>query len=142
MDDDAVYAGFLGRWILIPESCDYEQGEAPRDGAYRIEAREGRLWFTMEWTEADGTTRRAAFDGVPDGVPVPFAGGEAADALSVHAVSRRELRSSAYWQGEELMVAQRQLDESGTAMRVTQIVRFRDGTRLANVAVYRKYLPS
>ncbi len=36
------------------------------------------------------------------------------------------------------MVAQRQLDDTGTAMRVTQLVRFPDGTHAANVSIYRK----
>ena len=40
------------------------------------------------------------------------------------------------------MVAQRQLDASGNAMRVTQVVRFADGTSAANVAVYRRHAPS
>jgi len=36
------------------------------------------------------------------------------------------------------MVAQRQLDDSGQAMRVTQLVRLADGEHLANVSVYRR----
>ena len=36
------------------------------------------------------------------------------------------------------MIAQRQLDETGTAMRITQLVRFSDGSQAANVGVYRK----
>ena len=137
---EPLYAGFLGTWILIPESCEYEQGDPPRSGRYRIEERDGHLSFTVEWTAADGTHHDVEFAGLPDGVPVAFAGGDAVDALSITPVSAHELRSSGYWRGEELMVAQRQLDDTGMAMRVTQMVRLPDGSRPANVGVYRRQL--
>lgn len=137
-----TYAGFLGTWVLMPETCVYEQGPAPRAGRYLIEEDGERLRFTIAWTAADGTDHQATFAGRPDGVAVPFAGGDAVDAIAITLVSSRDLRSTAYWRGHERMVAQRQLDAAGQAMRVTQVVRFADGTRAANVAVYRRYLPS
>jgi hypothetical protein len=136
----ALHAGFLGTWILDPKSCQYDQGEAPAASRYHIEERAGRLYFSIEWTDTEGVDHRVEFSGVPDGSPEPFAGGELADALSVTAVSDTELTSSAFWRGEELMVAQRQLDPSGTAMRVIQLVRLPDGTRPTNIGVYHKQL--
>jgi len=137
-DAPAPYAGFLGTWILIPDSCDYQQGAPPRSGSYRIALDGDRLSFHVEWIDAAGEQQRATFSALPNGGKEPFAGGELADALEVRAVSERELNSYAYWQGRECMVAQRQLDDSGAAMRITQVVRFPDGTQLANVSVYRK----
>lgn len=136
------YAGFVGTWLLIPETCVYQQGPAPRAGRTTIEARDGALVVTMEWTAADGTLHRAELIGKPDGVAVPFAGGGAIDALAITAVSPRELRAVGTWRGERRMVSQRQLDTTGQAMRVTQVVWFPDGTQLADVAVYRRYDPS
>ena len=133
-----IYAAFLGTWILIPDSCDYEQGEPPQSGTYQIADDAGRLELTMQWIDSAGDSHTAKFDGVPNGERVPFDGGELADALSISTPSARELNSSAYWQGEELMFAQRQLDDTGAAMRVTQLIRFHDGNSLANVSVYRK----
>jgi len=133
------YKDFLATWILIPESCRYEQGEAPRSGSYRIEERDdGQLVFALEWTDAEGKTHEVTFAGAPDGQRQPFEGGNLADALSVSAISPRELRSSAFYRGKECMVAQRQLDATGQAMRVVQVVRFDNGTSLSNVAVYRR----
>ncbi len=40
------------------------------------------------------------------------------------------------------MVAQRQLDASGNAMRVTQIVRLPNGESPGNVAIYRRVIPN
>ncbi len=136
---DAVYAGFLGIWTLIPESCTYEQGEPPTEATYRIaENADGTLAFAMHWIDSAGKTHQHEFFGKPDGVPMPFNGGELADSLVVRAVSARELTTAALSNGEELMVAQRQLDETGSAMRITQIVRFLNGATESNVGIYRK----
>lgn len=137
-----TYAAFLGTWILDPKSCDYEQETPPQSGRYHIEDRDGRIHFTVDWTDETGGTHRVEFSGVPDGRKEPFAGGELADALSVEAVSPRELNSSAYFGDERLMIAQRQLDERGLVMRVTQQVRLPDGSRPTNVSIYHKHLPN
>jgi hypothetical protein len=132
------FSAFLGTWVLIPESCQYEQGDPPTAGRYVIAEDDGALTFRIEWTDAEGREQEVEFGGVPDGKPVPFDGGELADSLSVTLVSDRELRSSAFRGGKELMVAQRQLDATKTAMRVVQLVRIPNGPELANVAVYRR----
>ena len=137
-DPTALYRDFLGTWMLIPDSCRYEQGEPPHSGSYHIEERDGHLHFRMQWVDAEGKSEAVEFSGRPDGISVPFPGGELADALAISAVSARELNSSAFLRGRELMVAQRQLDERGQAMRVTQIVRLPDGTSPANVSIYRR----
>ena len=141
-DPLAGCAAFLGTWVLMPETCVYEQWAPPRAGTYRIDAEGDALRFTIDWIAADGAAHHATFAGRPDGVAVPFAGGDAVDAMAITLASPRDLRSSASWRGVERMVAQRQLDASGQAMRVTQLVRFADGTHAANVAVYRRHAPS
>ncbi|MBT8494396.1 MAG: hypothetical protein KJO07_15175 [Deltaproteobacteria bacterium] len=137
-DEVPPYSGFLGTWVLDPRSCQYQQGEPPQAGSYRISEVGDELRFQMQWVDADGEKHQVEFSGAPDGVRYPFKGGELADALAVTAVSERELSTSAFYQGREVMTAQRQLDDTGRAMRITQIVRFLDGTRLANVAIYIK----
>lgn len=139
---DRPYQGFLGTWVLIPESCKYEQGEPPQDGRYVIVESDGRLTFTIDWTDAAGSKHHVSFGGVPNGQPVPFAGGELADALSISSPSDRHLDSVAYWRGEALMWAERQLDDTGNAMRVVQQVKLPDGSRPTNVSLYRRFLPS
>lgn len=140
MTDSPIYAAFLGTWMLIPDSCDYQQGEPPSAGRYRIEERDGELGFRIEWTDAAGAEHEVSFSGTPDGEPRPFAGGDLADALSIEAASQRELNTAAYFRGAQRMVAQRQLDDTRMAMRVTQLVRFPDGSSLANLAVYRRLI--
>jgi hypothetical protein len=140
---DRVYRDFLGLWQLIPESCQYEQGDPPASGSYQIaENKDGTLEFTATWVDAAGTSGSVSFSGFPDGTKMPFAAGELADALAIEAVSARELNSYAYLDGKELMVAQRQLDASRDAMRVTQVVRLPNGESPGNIAIYRRVLPN
>jgi len=136
-ETDPLWKGFLGLWILDPESCRYEQGEPPRSGSYRIEETDdGRLAFHMEWVDAAGEAHRASFTGTPDGKPEPFAGGDLADAMSVTPASPRELNSAAYMKGRELMIASRQLDETGQAMRLIQAVLLPSGEKPVNISIY------
>ncbi|MFK7988222.1 MAG: hypothetical protein AB8I08_19535 [Sandaracinaceae bacterium] len=131
------HRGFLGRWVLIPESCRYEQGDPPKAGSITI-LEEGRcIRFVMEWTDMGGASHRAELAGEPDGEAKPFDGGALADALAITLVSDRKIVSSAFFEGEELMTAERQLDATGQAMRVVQRVRLPDGTAPINAGVYR-----
>lgn len=136
------YAGFLGTWLLIPQTCVYQQGPAPLAGRTTIAARDGALVIAMTWTAADGFEHRAELVARPDGVAAAFVGGDAIDALALAVVSPRELRATGTWRGARRMVSQRQLDATGQAMRVTQVVWFDDGTQLADVAVHRRHVPS
>ncbi len=131
-----IYAGFLGTWILQPHLSEYEQGDPPTAATYRITDVDGRIHFAIHQSDPDGSDHRVEFSGVADGKRVPFSGGELADELAIVAVSQRELNSYAYFQGKEVMVAQRQLDESGQAMRVIQLVRFQNGANVANTSLY------
>lgn len=133
------YELFLGSWSLDASTCDYEQGEPPRSGVYRIaDDAAGVLHFVIEWVDAEGKAHEASFSGPPNGEALPFPGGDLADAFSITLVSPRELNSSAFFQGRELMIAQRQLDDTGQVMRVVQQVHLPDGTRPTNVALYRR----
>lgn len=133
-----LYSGFLGQWQLNPESCQYDQEEIPKSGFYQISEKGDCLEFVIQWTDADDETHTVSFSGIPDGRKVPFNGGDIADELSVLAVSEKELNSYAYFKGKELLINQRQLDTSGQAMRVTQVVRLPDGGKISNVGIYQK----
>lgn len=134
--NEPLWKGFLGTWLLDPESCQYEQGDPPRSGSYRIEEAGERLAFHMEWIDAAGESLSASFTGIPDGTPEAFPGGDLADAMSVTPVSRRELNSAAFYKGHERMVASRQLDDDGGAMRVIQVVRLPNGESPTNISIY------
>jgi hypothetical protein len=135
---DPDYHAFIGSWILDPASCQYQQGDPPKAGSYRIEEEGEQLSFAMQWIDSAGENHEARFSGPYDGTKVSFAGGDLADELCIEVVSERELNSEAYYRGKRRMVAQRQLDETLTAMRISQVVFLPDGSHLANVSLYRK----
>lgn len=149
-DETPLYAGFLGSWILDTSSCEFEQSEAPQAGSYQIveqaalsgtsgtDAQAISLLFRTRWIDADGTTQSAEFSGIPDGAPVPFNGGDLADALSVSVVSRRELNSAAFYKGQERMTVSRQLDDSGGGLRIIQAVKLPNGEQPTNISIYRR----
>lgn len=146
-DETPLYAGFLGSWILDTSSCEFEQGDAPQAGSYSIveqaplsgsSAQSISLMFRTQWIDSEGTSQSAEFSGIPDGEPVPFNGGDLADALSVTIVSRRELNSAAFYKGHERMTVSRQLDDTGGALRLIQAVKLPNGEKPTNISIYRR----
>lgn len=133
-----IYSRFIGVWVLDTEACVYEQGDPPQSGTYKIIEQQQELVFRMQWVDADGETHDMSFRGKPDGVPVPFNGGDLADALAITAASEDRLNSSAFLKGRELMVATRTLSADGAAMHITQSVRLPDGTEPTNRSTYRR----
>ena len=128
MAEQPIYCQFLGDWALLPESCVYEQGDAPAAGSYSIAEGDGGLVFTMHWTDAEGEQHNYSFTSVADGKSHPFDGGALAVALSVTAKSALELNSAAFKDGRELMLATRTLSADGLFMDVKQSVRLPDLT--------------
>lgn len=92
----------------------------------------------MNWVDADGEAHEMSFRGKPDGIPVPFDGGPLADALCITANSERELTSSAYLDGVELMIAKRELSRDGMTMDIVQTVNLPDGTSPSNRSTYHR----
>jgi hypothetical protein len=70
-----LYHGFLGSWVLIPQSCDYEQSEPPQGGTYCIEEVAEGLRLEMLWTDSAGQER--------GGCSYGLAGGEAFETPAV-----------------------------------------------------------
>ena len=130
--------GFLGNWKLMPGSCVYEQGKPPLDGSYQIAAKGKTLQFSARWTDSDGLSHEMAFFGRPNGVAMPFNGGDLADALSVELVSDRQLDTTAWLNGNPVMIAKRTLSDSGRQMTISQTVNLPDGSTPTNWSTYER----
>ena len=48
--NEHLFAGFIGHWLLIPESCQYEQGEAPLEGQLSVLAVDDELHLSFDRT--------------------------------------------------------------------------------------------
>jgi len=139
MQVTVMYHNFLGLWRLVPECSNFEQGEAPVEGGYRIEeTANGALKFHIEWTDIAGEDHHYSFSGKADGQPHTFPGGDLADSLSITAVNNTELNTAAYFKDCERMVVKRVLMDGGLYMDVHQTVRLPDGTEPSNFSRYIK----
>ncbi|MCK0070985.1 MULTISPECIES: hypothetical protein [Kordiimonas] len=136
MSDKPLYQGFLGEWILDPDSCEYEQGEPPVTGYYAIHQNGEELEFKMAWVDTEGEQHAHSFRCKPDGHQYKFAGGDLADAISVTATSENTLDSSAFYRDQERMMAYRTLVNGGTEMEVVQKVNLPGGGAPSNFARY------
>jgi len=97
---------YLGSWQLIPELCNYQQGEAPRSGLYVIAESAGALRLTVDWVDRAGLEHHIEFGGLPDGseqkVDTP-----GLTHMTLTRVDSRTLDSAAYLGGERVMYARR-----------------------------------
>ena len=130
---------FLGSWQLLPETCEYEQGLAPKSGTYRIILDKGELSFLIAKSDLQNKKTEFELKGKADGEKRPFAVKDVIDTLSIELRNaNKEIWIIGFWGEKEQMVSQLQLDKSGQALRVTQVVFFTDGTKMTNSAVYSK----
>lgn len=127
--------GFLGTWVLVPASCNFDLGAPPRDGRYRIERAGEGLKVSMKWADHAGTVRANSFEAVPDGRLYPGDGG--IDALSMVLTEDDVLDTLAYRDGEVMMVTRRVLSQDQRTMTVLMSGRRADGSLWENRAVYR-----
>ena len=129
---------FIGTWQLDPSKSNYELGEPPATGWYRLEATETGYLITMAWTTQAGQAMEMAYEGTPDGKVYPYADSDVVDAISMTRVSAVQLNSASFMAGQQIAHAARIMSEDGRVMTVVQSGNRTDGTLFQNTAVYRK----
>ena len=129
---------FLGKWALMKGSCVYEQGLPPLDGQYRVTQKNKDIIFQMIWLDNSGERQEFIFKSRPDGLAIPFAGGDLADSLSTYKLSERELNTVAYKNGTRVMEVKRTLSNSLDQMTVSQTVFLSESEKRTNWSSYSK----
>ncbi len=129
---------FVGLWELDPSQSNYQVGDAPKSGTYRISKHEGGYLITMAWTDAQGRNREMAYEGTPDGIQYPLENSIIADGMSMTRVDEYTLDSATYKGRDQIAHARRELSEDGNVMTVTQSGKTPDGKDFANIAVYNR----
>lgn len=130
--------GFLGTWILAPQSCSYALGEPLREGRYTIQ-RDGPtdLRVTMEWVNEAGMHLTDATTLVPDGQIYAFEG-PGVDGISLTLHSDHILETAAYRDSQRLMTVRRVLSRDLTTMTVVMSGRTPQDKLWENRAIYRR----
>lgn len=129
---------FLGTWELIPEMSQYELGQPPRSGIYKVSASGSGYAIEVDWTTPEGALAHLAYHAIPDDQVYPQADNAFADATSMTHVGERRLDSSAFKAGRLTLHVSRILSENGLTMHVCQTNHTPDGAELRNRSVYRK----
>ncbi|AXS42248.1 hypothetical protein [Breoghania sp. L-A4] len=131
-------APFLGAWILDIEASDFEQGEPPLSGSYRIEAADFGLTFHMRWIDANGKEEAVSFTGMPGTRDERLKQSGLADALALYLETGGGLVSEARREGKVIMRAVRRLADNGATLIIEQTVHLPDDTSTTNTMVYRR----
>ncbi len=127
---------FLGTWIMDPDESEYDQGDPPKSGTYRIEDDSGLLIFTMNWIDADGTSHSESFSGIPNGKPIRLRESGLVDELVLFFETPRKLVSEARRGGLTIMKAARTLSDDGTSLTIDQVVHVLDDQTFVNTSIY------
>lgn len=128
---------FLGKWQLQADQSDYDLGEPPASGLYRIVETDDGLRFYIEWTDTEGKEHALFFDAIPDGERHPHKG-DGADETRLTLVAPNQLDSEAFVAGKRVAYAMRLLSDDGQTMRVTQSGWLPDGTQFDNLSIYHR----
>jgi hypothetical protein len=129
---------FLGTWQLDPSQSQYEFGQPPQSGLYRIEPEGTSLKFTAEWVTADGQPGQVVYYAIPDGQDHPSGHPTVADTIATTQVSARQMDTVSKKDGRIVAVANRVLSPDGRTMTVTQSGTTPQGQPYRDVAIYQE----
>lgn len=129
---------FLGKWILVPEESEFDQGQPPLAGSCQIGREDDLITFKMEWTDADGTPQQAAFAGRPDGLNVPLDQSGLVESFCLYFSDDGALISEAKRGGEVIMSAKRTITDGGTVLDIEQTVHVPGDGPVTNSSIYRR----
>jgi hypothetical protein len=129
---------FVGTWELQVEQSEYEVGEPPASGLYRIQPQGEGYLVTMRWETADGQQREMSYTSIADGKDYAYENPEVAEFVSMTRVAERRLVSATKKGGQMIAHACRELAEDEQTMRVTQSGVRPDGTWFDNVSIYKR----
>lgn len=129
---------FLGIWALDPAQSQYQFGQPPQAGLYRIASGidSSGYMISMSWTDSQGREAYAAYSAMPDGVEYPYENSDVADTISMTRLDERTLDTAIFKNGECIAYSLRQLSDVGDAMRIVQSGFAPDGSRFDNYSVY------
>lgn len=138
VNNNSDYAPFLGDWKLDPARSNYQSGQPPQSGLYRIEPEDNGLKITMDWVDAAGKSYQMSYFGIVDGKDYPYHDNPAVDAFSMTLVDSNRLDSAAKKDGRVVAHASRVLSADGQSMTVTQSGTDAAGQTYRNISIYLK----
>lgn len=130
---------FIGTWVLDPNQSQYQYGNPPVKGSYKISTKVDQYVFEMKWETQDGTEHEMSFQAMPDGVERPYYDDPAvADSIRLTRIDRLTLDSETRKGGDITARASRQINEEENTMKVVQTGKTPDGQQYTNITYYAK----
>jgi hypothetical protein len=132
---------FLASWQLFPEKGNYEHGERPKSGIYKIASAEGSkdLLITHNWVTLENQAFASDYRVIADGHLNAFANHEFADQAQTVFIDSITFEVHFYRQGQALLHVIHEIMPNGY-LRVTQQGIRDDGSAYTNAEIYHKQM--
>ena len=132
---------FLASWQLFPEKGNYEKGERPKSGIYKIEALEGKkeLRFFHNWVSLENQAFSSSYTALADGALNQVEDTTLASKLQVLIPDGITMELHFYRGGEVFLHVVHEIMPNGY-LRITQQGHLETGQPYTNVEYYHKQL--
>jgi hypothetical protein len=132
---------FLGSWQLFPEKGNYEFGDRPKSGLYKIESSETNKELTIShsWTTIENQGFSSQYNVTADGEMHPFKDRQFADSFQVELVDSITFELHFYRAGQVILHLVHEIMPNGY-LRITLQAFKEDGSSYANTEIYHKQM--
>jgi len=132
---------FLAAWQLFPEKGNYEHGERPKSGIYKIESPEGKkeLQIYHNWVTLENQALSSDYRVAADGSLNPFVQTELADQVQVNFIDSITFEIHFYKKGEAALHIVHEIMPNGYLKVIQQGLK-ENGTSYTNTEYYHKQL--
>lgn len=132
---------FLASWQLFPEKCNYELGDRPKSGIYKVESVEGSksLIVSHNWVTLENQAFASTYTVNADGSLNEFSEHNLADKVQVNFVDSIQFEIHFYKNGEISLHIIHEIMPNGY-LKITQQGVREDGTSYTNTEIYHKQL--
>ncbi|MCU0335210.1 MAG: DUF2452 domain-containing protein [Chitinophagaceae bacterium] len=133
---------FLAAWQLFPEKCDYQYGQIPKSGNYKIETddRHQQLIISINWVSFDNSAFFSEYRISPDGDWHPFDNQELADEARGEFVNASCMELHFRKEGADVLLVKKEILPNGYLKVTQQGNRPDNGEPFSNVEVYHKQM--
>ena len=132
---------FRASWQLFPEKGEYEFGERPRSGTYRIYSVENErlLSVEMDWVSLESQAFSSHYTLLPDGKMHDVEHMEIADQVMANFIDGISMETHFFKEGENILQVSYDIMPNGY-LRISQKGRKPDGQHYTNTEFYHKQM--
>lgn len=132
---------FLASWQLFPEKCNYEMGDRPKSGIYKIEAVEGakEIIISHNWVTLENQAFSSSYPIIADGSMHAFSQPDLAEQAQVHFTDSISFEIAFYKHSERVLHVLHEIMPNGYLKTTQQGLR-PDGTSYTNIEIYHKQM--